>query len=213
MSLRIAGDMDYGEQRYQGRLQASFGAAPPVFGAAVLCGLYHVGYGMGLQESLFLGGLGIVYALAYLTTENVLVLWPLLTPLGSWFAQLEDGELLGRLPWESLLGFTNVMAIMGAVIWFAHRRERKANSNRLAWRGRVDRCQHRWSNVAVPTQRTLVARPRRSLLVLQIPARLCMPPWWEFRRALSAARDPDRVIAHEIANRIKSRIKARGRPD
>jgi membrane protease YdiL (CAAX protease family) len=109
----------------QGRLQASFGAAPAVFGAALLYGLYHVGYGMGLEESLFLGGLGIVYALAYLTTENVLILWPLLTPLGSWFAQLEDGELLDRLPWASLLGFADVVAVMGALIWFAHRHERK----------------------------------------------------------------------------------------
>jgi membrane protease YdiL (CAAX protease family) len=67
----------------QGRLQASFGAAPAVFGAALLYGWYHFGYGMGLEEMFFLSGLGIVYALAYLTVENVLVLWPLLTPLGS----------------------------------------------------------------------------------------------------------------------------------
>lgn len=119
----------------QGRLQASFGAAPAVFGAALLYGLYHVGYGMGLEESLFLGGLGIVYALAYLTTENVLVLWPLLTPLGSWFAQLEDGELLGRLPWASLLGFADVVAVMGAIIWLAHRHERKAKKRPVSVRG------------------------------------------------------------------------------
>jgi hypothetical protein len=111
----------------QGRLQASYGAVPAVFGASLLYGLYHVGYGMGLEESLFLGGLGIIYALAYLTVENVLVLWPLLTPLGSWFAQLEDGELLDRLPWASLLGFADVVAVMAVIIWFARRHEKKTH--------------------------------------------------------------------------------------
>jgi len=67
----------------QGRLQASYGAAPAVFGAALLYGWYHLGYSMGLEEMFFLSGLGIVYALAYLTVGNVLVLWPLLTPLGA----------------------------------------------------------------------------------------------------------------------------------
>ena len=109
----------------QGRLQASFGAAPAVFGAALLYGWYHFGYGMGLEEMFFLSGLGIVYALAYLTVGNVLVLWPLLTPLGSLFAQLESGELTGRLPWAALLGFADVIAVMAAVIWFAHRHERR----------------------------------------------------------------------------------------
>lgn len=45
--------------------------------------LYHVGYGMGGDEMVFLFGLGVVYAVAYRLSENVLVLWPLLIPLGS----------------------------------------------------------------------------------------------------------------------------------
>ena len=32
---------------------------------------------------VFLFGLGVVYAVAYRLSENVLVLWPLLIPLGS----------------------------------------------------------------------------------------------------------------------------------
>ncbi len=109
----------------QGRLQASFGAAPAVFGAALLYGWYHFGYGMGVEEMFFLSGLGIVYALAYITVENVLVLWPLLTPLGNLFAQLESGDLAGRLPWAALLGFMDVIAVMATVIWLARRHERK----------------------------------------------------------------------------------------
>lgn len=113
----------------QERLQRAFGTAPAVFIAAALYGAYHVGYGMGLEESVFLTGLGIVYALAYVAAENVLVLWPLLTPMGSLFAQLESGDLAGRLPWAALLGFADVMAIMATMIWLAHRHERKQRSH------------------------------------------------------------------------------------
>jgi uncharacterized protein len=109
----------------QGRLEASFGAVPAVGGAAILYALYHVGYGMGPEEMTFLLGLGIVYAVAFRVPNNVLVLWPLLTPLGSFFAQLESGELAGQLPWAAILGFVDVIGLMAAAIWLAKRHERK----------------------------------------------------------------------------------------
>lgn len=109
----------------QGRLEASFGAVPAVVGAAGLYGLYHVGYGMGGGEMFFLFALGIVYAVAYRLTENVLVLWPLLTPLGSFFAQLEAGDIRGELPWASMAGFGDVLGLMVLILWVAHRREPK----------------------------------------------------------------------------------------
>lgn len=108
----------------QDRLQHSFGVAPAVFGAALLYGAYHVGYGMGFDEILFLSGLGIIYALAYATTENVLVMWPLLTPVGSLFAQFEGGDLVGRLPWAALLGWADVAALMIVLLLIARRHAR-----------------------------------------------------------------------------------------
>ena len=74
----------------QGRLEASFGAVPAVAGAAVLYAAYHVGYGMGLSDMWFLLALGVVYAVAYRLTTNILVLWPLLTPVGAFFNNLEQ---------------------------------------------------------------------------------------------------------------------------
>jgi hypothetical protein len=109
----------------QGRLEASFGTAPAVAGAAVLYALYHVGFGMGAEEMAFLFGLGLVYAVAYRIGNNVLMLWPLLTPMGSFFAQLESGDLTGELPWASIAGFADVIGLMAVVIWLAHRRERR----------------------------------------------------------------------------------------
>jgi membrane protease YdiL (CAAX protease family) len=103
----------------QSRLEASFG---PVFGvglAAALYGLYHYGYGMGSEEIVFLTGLGVVYALAFRATRNILILWPFLTPLGSLFTNLEAGDIV--LPWASMAGFGEVLIAMGVVLWLAHR--------------------------------------------------------------------------------------------
>jgi hypothetical protein len=108
----------------QGRLEESFGTAPGVLGAAALYALYHVGYGMGATEIVFLFGLGVVYAIAYRLVNNILVLWPLLTPIGALFNNLEAGDI--ELPWASIAGFANVLVAMATIIWLAARHQRKA---------------------------------------------------------------------------------------
>jgi membrane protease YdiL (CAAX protease family) len=112
----------------QNRLEASFGLVPAVAGAAGLYGLYHIGYGMGLNEVVFLFGLGIVYGVAFRVTGSILVLWPLLTPLGSLFSQIQAGDIV--LPMESILGFADVLVLMLAAIWFARRHERRQATER-----------------------------------------------------------------------------------
>jgi hypothetical protein len=112
----------------QNRLEASFGLVPAIAVAAGLYGLYHIGYGMGLNEVLFLAGLGIVYAVAFRVTGSILVLWPLLTPLGSLFSQMQAGDIV--LPMESILGFADVLGLMVAAIWFARRHERRGGAER-----------------------------------------------------------------------------------
>lgn len=106
----------------QSRLEASFGTGPAVAGAAVLYAIYHVGYGMGVGDMGFLFALGVVYAVAYRLTSNVLVLWPLLTPLGGWFSYMEAGDF--QLPWASIAGFADVLGLMALVIWLAYKRQR-----------------------------------------------------------------------------------------
>ena len=110
----------------QGRLEASFGPVPAVVGAAVLYAVYHVGYGMALGEMWFLLALGVVYAVAYRLTTNILILWPLLTPLGAFFNNLDNADI--ELPWVSLLGFADVAALMLAALWLAHRRIRRRDA-------------------------------------------------------------------------------------
>jgi len=112
----------------QGRLEASFGTGPAVVGAAGLYALYHIGYGMGLGELGFLFALGVVYAVAYRLVENILVLWPLLTPIGGWFATMDAGDI--ELPWASLLGFADVLGLMALVIWLASKHQRRRPDRR-----------------------------------------------------------------------------------
>jgi uncharacterized protein len=114
----------------QGRLEASFGTVPGVVGAAALYSLYHVGYGMGADEMVFLLGLGVIYAVAYRLTENILVIWPLLTPIGAFFNNLEAGDIV--LPWAAILGFANVLGLMAGVLWLAARHERRATIKAIA---------------------------------------------------------------------------------
>lgn len=76
-----------------------------------------------MEEMWFLFGLGVVYAVAFRLTSNILVLWPLLTPLGAFFNNLQAGDI--PLPWTSILGFVDVGVLMGLAVWLAYRRIRK----------------------------------------------------------------------------------------
>ena len=100
-------------------LEQQFGRVFGIAGAAILYGVYHVGYGMSGDELAFLTGLGVVYAVAFAVVRNLLVLWPLLTPLGSFYA----GDI--DLPWASLAGFGDVLAVMVVVVLLAYRHQRR----------------------------------------------------------------------------------------
>jgi membrane protease YdiL (CAAX protease family) len=106
------------------RLEASFGLVPGVLGAAALYAVYHIGYGMNVGELAFLFGLGVAYAVAFRVTRNLLAIWPLLVPLGSFFNRLQ-AEDMAALPWAAILGFADVIGLIAAVVWLAHRRERR----------------------------------------------------------------------------------------
>jgi membrane protease YdiL (CAAX protease family) len=110
----------------QTRLESAFGPVRGIGASAVLYGLYHVGYGMGGSELLFLTGLGIVYAVAFAQTRSAFILWPLLTPLGSFFSSVDSGDI--DLPWASIAGFVDVLAVMALAGWWGWRHARKVST-------------------------------------------------------------------------------------
>lgn len=107
----------------QTRLASSLGPIGGVGGASALYALYHVGYGMGPAEMLFLFGLGVVYGVAFAVVHNIAVLWPLLIPLGSFYNNLESGDI--RMPWAAIFGFADVLALMATAVWLAARHHRR----------------------------------------------------------------------------------------
>lgn len=106
--------------------------------------LYHVGYGMGADEMLFLFGLGVVYAIAFAVVRNVLVLWPLLVPMGSFFNSVEGDNI--EMPWAAILGFLEVLALMATAVWLAVRHERRADRTHPAVPREVEQLAERASN-------------------------------------------------------------------
>ncbi|HET6694624.1 MAG TPA: type II CAAX endopeptidase family protein, partial [Pedococcus sp.] len=116
----------------QTRLESSFGPIVGVGGASALYAAYHVGYGMGPAEMLFLFGLGVVYGVAFAVARNVAVLWPLLIPLGSFYNNLESGDI--RMPWAAILGFADVLALMATAVWLALRHQRRDAAHRRGGR-------------------------------------------------------------------------------
>jgi hypothetical protein len=86
--------------------------------------LYHVGYGMGADELVFLFGLGVVYAIAFAVARHAVVLRPLLTPLGAFYNNLRSGDI--DLPWASIAGFVDVLAVMAVAVWLGHRHQRRS---------------------------------------------------------------------------------------
>lgn len=110
----------------QTRLASSLGPIGGVGGASALYALYHVGYGMGPAEMLFLFGLGVVYGVAFAVVHNIAVLWPLLIPLGSFYNNLESGDI--RMPWAAIFGFADVLALMATAVWLAARHHRRDTS-------------------------------------------------------------------------------------
>ena len=95
------------------RLEAAFGAIPGICFGSLFYALYHVGHGMAPGEIAFLFVIGLIYAVVFRLTRNILILWPFLTPMGGLFSNIKDGL---TLPFEATYGFLLVLGLMFAFI-------------------------------------------------------------------------------------------------
>ena len=86
-------------------------------------------------------------------TRSALILWPLLTPLGSFFNAVDSGDI--ELPWASIAGFLDVLAVMAVAVWLGSRHARKMLGTETP---------------AAPPQS--ITRPRSDA----VPTRICRTP-------------------------------------
>ena len=100
----------------QMRFEEAFGLVPGLILAAGCYSIYHVGYGMDMDEMLFLFGLGLTFGAFFRLTKNIFVLWPFYTPMGSIYTNLNEGL---SLPFEATYGFVITIALMIGMIVYA----------------------------------------------------------------------------------------------
>jgi uncharacterized protein len=100
------------------RLEEVFGILPAILLGSLLYAAYHIGYGMPLDEIVFLFFIGIMFAVIFRLTKNVFILWPVFQPMGQLVTLVRD-QL--TLPLISTLGFVDILLVMLALVWLAGR--------------------------------------------------------------------------------------------
>jgi membrane protease YdiL (CAAX protease family) len=108
------------------RLEESFGTIPAILLGSALYAAYHIGYGMPASEMLFLFFIGIIFAVVFRLTKNILILWPVFQPMGQLVTLIKDGL---TLPLLSALGFIEVLIVMLVLVWLAARYQKKHNGH------------------------------------------------------------------------------------
>lgn len=103
------------------RLEEAFGILPAILLSSALYAAYHVGYGMPTSEMVFLFFVGIMFAVVFRLTKNVLILWPVFQPMGQLVTLVKDGL---ALPFLSTLGFAEALILMLVLVGLAARYQR-----------------------------------------------------------------------------------------
>jgi len=109
------------------RLVESFGIVPAVLLGSLLYAAYHIGYAMVLSEMVFLFFIGIMFAVVFLITRSVLILWPVFQPMGQLITLIQDRL---TLPFLAVLGFVDVLSVMVVLVYLAARYQRKRGAPR-----------------------------------------------------------------------------------
>ena len=104
------------------RLEESFGIIPAILLGSAFYAAYHLGYAMPLSEMIFLFFIGILFAVVFRLTRNILILWPIFQPMGQLVTLVKD-QL--TLPLLAALGFAEVLMLMLVLVWLARRYHRK----------------------------------------------------------------------------------------
>jgi membrane protease YdiL (CAAX protease family) len=107
------------------RIEEYFSIIPGIILSAVIYSLYHVGYGMNMDEMIVLLVVGLVYSVIFRLTSNIFILFPFLTPTGALFSQIKDGL---RLPFPSTYGFADVILVCIIILFAVNKVSKRRNT-------------------------------------------------------------------------------------
>jgi hypothetical protein len=103
------------------RLVESFGVVPAIPTGSLLYATYHIGYGMDIGEMEFLFSIEMMFAVVFLITRSVFIVWPVFQPIEQ-LITLTENRL--TLPFLATVGFGEALIVM-VVAYFAERYQRK----------------------------------------------------------------------------------------
>ena len=111
------------------RLEEAFGIIPAILLGSLLYAAYHIGYAMPSNEMVFLFFIGIVFAVTFRLTKNILILWPIFQPMGQLVTLIRDQLMLPPL---AALGFVEALIAMLVLVWLANRYSKKRQKQETA---------------------------------------------------------------------------------
>lgn len=111
------------------RLEDAFGIIPGILLGSLLYAAYHIGYGMPTHEMIFLFFIGLMFAVIFRLTKNILILWPIFQPMGQLVTLIKDRLTLPPL---AALGFIEVLIAMLVLVWLANRYHKKHHLQKTA---------------------------------------------------------------------------------
>lgn len=110
---------------FQLRFDKAFGIIPGILVAGAFLGAYHIGtYPMG--EVIVLALFGILFAIIFRLTSNLLIMWPLTWSTSSAVGTLKGGFLLG---WNDVALASIVLLIQLAFIMYTLKNKNSARNN------------------------------------------------------------------------------------
>jgi len=111
------------------RLEEAFGIIPAILLGSLLYAAYHIGYAMPSNEMVFLFFIGIMFAVTFRLTKNILILWPIFQPMGQLVTLIRDQLMLPPL---AALGFVEALIAMLVLVWLANRYSKKRQKQETA---------------------------------------------------------------------------------
>ena len=104
------------------RLEDAFGSIPAIIVGAIFYSFYHLSYGVQLYDLWYLFLLGVLFALIFRITRNILILWPFYTTIYSFYLVVNQEY---SIPFNSAYGFLIIIILILSYIIVVYKKVHK----------------------------------------------------------------------------------------